>query len=219
MSAYNNIGLIDFNQGNNTEAMKYYRASLKIAEEIKSNRAIAVNHDNIGEVYRSMGNYPEAMQYHLLALKIGEEIKYTYGVAYSYINIGQTYFLQTNYDEALKNYFSALKLFEKAGEIEGKAKVNVAIGETYFKLNKFPEAKQYFNDALLAAKEFQGKRIIKNSYENLARVDSAKGNWESAFRNHNLSVLYSDSMINDENRNKITETRLEYEFSKKEDSL
>lgn len=218
-SSYNNIGEIYKNEGNYAEAIKYYLAGLKVFEEIKSKYGVAISYDNIGEIYSFMGKYDDAMKNHLLALKIGEETNYKYGIAYSYLNIGNTYYLQSNYPEALKIFFSSLKLFKEIEENEGKAKIYIKIGQACFKLNKISEARQYFNDALSVAKEIQGKKIIKEAYENLAGLDSANKNWDNAFMNYKLAVLYRDSLVNETNTNKITEQRMQFEFTKKEDSL
>ena len=218
-SAYNNIGEIFNNQGNYSEAMKNYLAGLKSFEAAKVKDGIAISYDNIGEIYQKQGNFAEAIKYHRAALKIGEEIKYTYGIAYSYRNLGNAYFHQSNYIEALENYLSSLKLFNQIEENEGLAKINLNIGETYFRMNNFPEARKYLNQALSAAKQFHGKRIIKETYENLARLDSAAGDWEGAYRDQKLFALYRDSLINEENTNKIMENMMQYEYGKKEDSL
>ncbi len=218
-SAYNNIGEVYKNQGNNAAALKNYLTGLRFFEEAKHKYGICVSYDNIGEIYQRQGKYAEALANHLAALKLGEEMNYTYGMAYTYRNIGTAHFLQLNYANALTNYQSSLKLFQQIEEKEGMAKININIGDTYFRMKNLPEARKYLNQALLAAKEFQGKKIIKETYESLARLDSATGNWEEAYRDQKLFARYRDSLLNEENSNKITENMMRYEFGKKEDSI
>jgi tetratricopeptide (TPR) repeat protein/two-component sensor histidine kinase len=218
-SAYNNIGNIYDSQGNYPEAKKNYLAGLKLFKEINNNTGIQNSYNNLGSIYQLEGNYTEAMKNHLAALKINEEIKYLPGWGNSYREIGNTYFLQNNYHDALKSYQASLKLFKEMENSEWIAEIYTNIGETYFKLNEFPEARQYFNDALSIAQEIQAKGISEGCYQNLAKLDSVSGNWEGAFINHKLFLLYRDSLVNEKNSNKITEMMMQFEFDKKEDSL
>jgi signal transduction histidine kinase len=220
-ATYNNIGEIYNNQGKYTEALKYYNEGLRVFEQINSKSGIATSHDNIGEMQLLQGNFSEALKHHLIALKLGEEMKNPYDIAYSYMNIGNVYFFQSNYTEALKNYFSSTSLFNKNEDNDKEllSKVNRKIGETYFKMNDFSEARKHLNDALVAAKEFGGKKIIAETCESLAKIDSATANWPQAYEAQKLSMLYRDSLLNEENSNKITEMRMQFEFDKKEDSL
>ena len=218
-AAYGNIGMIYSTQGNYPEAKKNYLASLKLFKEINNDIGIQNTYNFLGGIYRAEGNYTEAMKNHLAALKINEKIKYLYGWGISYREIGNTYFLQNNYHDALKNYQASLKLFKEMENSRFMADIYTNIGETYFKLNEFPEARRYFNDALSIGREIQVKGVIEECYQNLARLDSASGNWQGAFINHKLFLLYRDSLVNEENSNKITEMMMQFEFDKKEDSL
>ena len=73
-------------------------------------------------------------------------------------------------------------------------------------MNDFPEARKYLNEALSAAKQFQGKKIIIETYEILSMVDSATGDWEQAYSDQKLFASYHDSLLNEENSKKIMET-------------
>ena len=220
-ASYNNIGEIYNNQGKYAEALKYFNEGLIVFEQMKSKSEISISHDNIGEIHMRLGNFSEGLKHHLIALKIGEEIKDSHSIANSYMNIGNVYFFQSNYAEAMKNYLSSFSLIKKGKESDKEllAKINKGIGGTYFKMNNFSEARKHLDEALVAAKEFGGKKIIKETYENLAKLDSAAGNWETAYQNQKLFALYRDSLLNEENSKKITESLMQYQFDKKEDSL
>jgi signal transduction histidine kinase len=199
--------------------MEYYLAGLAVFKEIKSLYGISVSYDDIGMVHQKKGNFEEALKNHLAALKISSDGHYSYGMASSYSNIGSVYFLQSNNAEALKNYFISLKLFKEIEDKEGLAKVNNSIGETYFRMKDFTESRKYFNEALASAKDFGGKQIIANSYEYLTNLDSAEAKWDLAYLHQKYLLLYRDSLLNEENKNKMFKNLLDYEFSKKEDSL
>ena len=218
-SGYNNIGEIYNNLGNYPEALKYFLTGLKIFEEKKDKENIAVAYSNIAEVYAKQGKYIESMKYLQNALELDKGLKYPYGMAYDYSNIGNVYFDQSKYEQALNNYLSSLKLFKEMEENEGIAKINGIIGKTYFKIGNAEEAMKYLSEALSAARQFGGKRIMMETYESLMLIDSAEGNWQQAYQNQKLFAQYRDSLLSEENSNKIQENIMQFWFDKKEDSL
>jgi len=218
-SASNNIGEIYNNTGDLDKALGYYLSSFKVYKEINNNYGISICYDNIGMIYQKKGNLAEALKYHLDALKLGKEINWIYGMAYTYFNIGDVYFIQPNYADALNNYFTSLKLFKQCGEDEGQAKVSSAIGKTYFKMQNFTESRKYLNEALTTAKEFQGKKIVAEAYEILAKIDSTAGDWQKAYEDQKLFTLHRDSLLSEESSKKIIESVMQYQFEKKEDSI
>ncbi|HEY4798943.1 MAG TPA: tetratricopeptide repeat protein, partial [Bacteroidia bacterium] len=54
-SAYNIMGIIDYNQGNYPQALNNYYAALKIREEIGDKKGIGASYSNIGNIYDDQG--------------------------------------------------------------------------------------------------------------------------------------------------------------------
>ncbi len=93
------------------------------------------------------------------------------------------------------------------------------LGSGHTVLPQYQGARKFLNDGLALSKERGVKELIKNNYEALSRLDSLTGNWEGAFINHKNFIALRDSSINQENTGKIFRQQVQYEFSKKEDSL
>lgn len=215
---YNNIGVVYDNQGNYSEALKNYFSSLKIKEEIGNKRGIAATYMNIGNVYRDQVNYSEALKYVLLSLSIAKEVgdKSTIGRASGII--GLLYKDQGNYPEALKNYSAALQIFEELGQKQDIAGCYGNLGNVNVKLKRFAEAKQQYDKAIIIFKEIGMNLGIRDIYLGMAELDSATGNWKAAYDHHKLFMLYSDSLINEENTKKTVRIQMQYKFDKIQDS-
>ncbi len=218
---YNNIGIIYMDQRNYPEALKNFFASLEIFEKIGNKGGIAMNFNNIGLIYMNEGNYPEALKNYFGALKIYEEIGNKYGIANNYNNIGIIYSNQGNYPEALKNLFASLKIFEEIGDKSGIANIYNNIGETYTKIGDAQKGKEWLQRGLSLSKETGAKDFTKEAYLYLTSADSALGNFKSALENYKLYTIYKDSLFNEENTKKLTQSSMQYEFDKKQlaDSL
>jgi len=218
-SSLYNLSLVYLYQGNYPEAIENNFASLKIREELGDKEGIAGSYNNIGSIYDRQGNYSEALKYHFLSLKLREELGDKKGMAYSYNNIGYILEKQNNHSEALQYHLSSLKIRKEIGDNKGIADSYINIGEAYMGLKNFSEARKFFNDGLWLSEKMGSKEILKKSYESLAKLDSATANWKGAYENNKSAVRYRDSLVNEVNSKKILHARMQYEFSKKEDSF
>ena len=215
-TALSNIGNIYFSQGNFSDALKNFFASLKIQKEINDENGIAIAYGNIGNVYYTQHNYPEALKNYCIALKIMKEINDTESIAFVYTNIGAVYLQQGNYLEALKNQLASLKITEATGDKLSMCASYNNIGSIYVQQKKYPEAEKYYQKATELAKEIGYKELLKESYKSLMQIDSAKGNFKSAFHHYKIYNIYSDSLNNEGVSKKTIQLQMTYDFEKKE---
>lgn len=215
-SVYNNIALIYTELGNYEEALKNHLAAKKIREANGDKRGIAGSYLNMGIVYFEEGNYVEALNSYFEAKKQYADLGDKNELALSYNHIGVVYKKQQRYAEAMENFFAALKIYEQAGDKEGIALSYTDIGNAQMAAGKAAEAKQWLAKGLQLAKEIGIKTTIQEAYLGLARADSSLGNYKDAFEYHKMYVVYRDSIINNENTEKIVQQKMQYEFDKKE---
>ena len=60
------------------------------------------------------------------------------------------------------------------------------------------------------------KEWLKECYKDLAMIDSIQADFKSALKNYKLYVIYRDSLFNEENMKKQTQTEMQFQFDKKE---
>ncbi|MBI2281125.1 MAG: tetratricopeptide repeat protein [Bacteroidetes bacterium] len=187
--AYNNIGIVNYYQGNYTVALHNYISSLKIYKEINvtpdlPNSSIASAYNNIGMIYQVLSKYDVALENHIAALKIREKIGDKNDIADSYCNIGIIYALKTDYKEADIKFKKALKLKIEIKNKEGIARMYNNIGSNiqnqgvaFLKSGKKEQAKSNFELALKnyftglkIQEEIGDKRSIAMSYANIGGI-------------------------------------------------
>ncbi len=213
---YTNLGILYSTKNNYPEALKYFFASLKIKKEIGDRLNMANDYQNIASIYANQGNNADAIKYYTEATKIDLETGNKIWESYDYGNVGDIYFKQGLYSEALKNYFVALKMAKESDNNGGIAVWFNNIGDSYRQLKNYRDARKYLNDELVLSKKLELKELIKSNYNSLTELDSATGNWQSAYENHKLFMLYSDSLVNEENTKTFVEATMQNEFDKKE---
>lgn len=214
--ARQNIGQIYSIRGNYSDALKNFNISLKLYKETKNLYGEADAYYTIGELFLNQKDYTNALINYSFSLEIYKEINAQQGIAYCYKDIAKIYFLQSNYTAALENYFTSIEMMETVGDKDGLAGCYSAIGAIYTKLNRAEEGEKWLKKGLEIHKEIGAKEGIKFAYEYLSKADSALGNFNSAYENHKLFAVYKDSLINEANTQKLTETTMQYEFDKKE---
>ncbi len=210
------IGVIKNYQRNFSEGLKFLFVALKICNEIGDKQGIAYAYLNIGDTYRGLFKYQEAMKNYSAALAVFTVAGEIDAISISSQLIGEIYFLQENYPEALKSQFVALKIVEELGNLQGISAVFINIGEVYLKQKNYNSAYAYLKKALPFAIESGSLPEIRSSYRVLSAVDSAQGNFLKAFEHYKLYIIARDSLMNNENTNKITQQQMQYEFDKKE---
>ncbi|MEI9908770.1 MAG: histidine kinase [Bacteroidota bacterium] len=146
-------------------------------------------------------------------------MNYQDGLASAYVNIGIIQTEQEDYNEGLKNLFASLKINENTGNRESIALCYDNIGIHYTKRKQFREAAYYLNKSLALSLEIGSMDNIKESYKDLAKMDSAAGNYHQALQHYKLYITYRDSLFNEENTRKLVQSQMQYDFDKKEDSL
>jgi tetratricopeptide (TPR) repeat protein len=202
--------------GNNDEALKNHRAALKIRQENNDKRGIAGSNINIGVIHFEQGNYTEALRNFFEAKKLYEESDDKYNLALAISHIGLIYKYQQKYDEGLKNYLAALNIQEAVGDKEGVSISYNNIGMLHLEKGNAREGKGWIQKGLALAKEMGVKAPIRDSYLALARVDSALGNYNDANESYKNYYLYRDSILSNENTEKIVQQKMQYEFDKKD---
>jgi len=216
INASGNIGNIYIEQGNYTEALKYELLVLKMSVEPGGDRQLMGNaYANIGNIYLEQGNYKEALRNQLLGLNIDIEVgnKPIMGLAYG--NIGSIYGDQKIYNVAIKYYLLGLKIDRELGNKHAIATAYSNVGEVFTKQKKMTDAIKYLDSALYLSKATDSKDVIRDTYINKALWDSLMGNYKAAYIDYAQSIVYRDSLKNEEYTRKIMSEQMNYEFDKK----
>ncbi len=210
--------LADFllEQGKYQEAIEVYTKSVRALAEVGDyiNESLVTNH--IGECYLKMGNYGEALKYHRMAREKGKKINNPTCEANAYSAMGDVFSAQRNYGEALKNYLLAAENFNKVTNKPSLVGLYSKTGGCYVKLNRPADARRYFDLALSLNRELNSVGEMNSYYREVTQLDSATGDWKNAYNHYKLFVSTRDSIYSQENTKKMVQTRMQYEFDKKE---
>jgi signal transduction histidine kinase len=229
------IGFNSYWQENYDRSFNAYSTALKLYKETGSDKSRGFLHCYIfiANIYRIQKKYTEALEYNSTGLKLSllRGDKQMAANAYScmgdilsaQITSGQSIRnsneLSAVLKEALKNYIESLNNFRDVQDYGGMGDSYQHLAEINTRLHQFLEAQKYADSAFMIAKKISSKDNLGKSYLVQAKLDSAQGNYKRAYGQYKLYILYRDSLLNEETTKKSLQTKLQYEFDKKEDSL
>ena len=213
-----NIALIYSKLAKYPEALNYFLKALAMAKRMHENEDVAYILCNIASDYVNQKEYSKALDYDLQALEFAEK---TDDKSITFIivgNMGLIYQKKGNLSEAF-NYFSkALAMAQGEGDKSNISIILGNIGSTYFQQKNYKQAKIYLDSSLHIAMVIGQKDNIQTVYNSLASLDSATGNYKSAFEDYKQFTEYSDSILNDANKQKMETAMLTAAFKSSTDS-
>ena len=192
--SYNNVGYVYMNQGDATNALKYYHKSLKTREDQGAKDGIANTLNNMGMVYFSQGDVPKSLEYIHKALKMREEIGDKGGIAYSLNNIGYIYDNQGEPDKALEYYFKSLKIQEETGDQQGTALCLNNIGTIYQYQHVLSKALKFYTKSLNIYREIGGKNGEALALNNIGAVYKDQHESDKALEFYNESLKIREAI-------------------------
>ena len=218
-NVHTGIGLMYEDQKNWKEALNSYLLAKKAGEQQENKIVISGAYNNLGNAYRELGERDEALKAFEEALRLSELTGDKKGIAAARGNLGTIYSLMGKHTEALKSFDEARRGFEEIGSKESVAISHLESGSVYLDMNKLDDSRASLAKSLAISKQVGYKEIISQSYKLLSRVDSATGDFGSALKHYQSYINYRDSLSNAGAAKQLLEQRMQYAFSKKEDSL
>lgn len=211
---HGNIGLIYHGLKKYDEEIRSQYKALALARTNNNTRSMAHNYTNLGNAYVMKENYKQAFKNLQAAIPIYLQHHDLLSLAYNYNIIGLCYYNQKDYKNAIIYYRKAYENYTKMDNKGGLASTATNIGITYLNFKDYGNAQKFLQEGLVYSKEVNGFENLRAVYEGLASLDSIQGNYKSALNHYRLFIANRDSLLNKENIEKITQTRMEYEFGK-----
>ncbi len=187
-----NIGVIYFNNGEDTKSIEYHLKSLKVSEEINDRMRIGTSLNNIGGVYtNNPATVDKALEYYLRALPIFEEIQYSYGVGTISANIGEIYMGRQQYDSALRYLNVSMKAYE--GSIDATFPLTF-LGQIYAERKDFDQALRYHMQAIEIAEGLEAKLELTQALLGLAATQLKQGRIKDAISTYSRAESIGESV-------------------------
>lgn len=202
--------------GNNSEALKYFKQGLQVSKETENKIEQIHFNISIGDIYLADKKFPQAFNYYSTALTLVNEVNDVQMLAFMYRRMGHYCRAIENFPEALKYYLSSEKAYKSISNKQDLAGLYADMGTVYTSLKKYELAKKYFTQSKNLYAGLNSKLSMSDYYHGKQKLDSATGNWQSAYRHYKEFIAIRDSSLTKESLQKLVGSQLQYENEKKE---
>ncbi len=196
--AHNNIGLVYWDLGRNTDALAALQRALALLER-GARPSLTNTLNNIGLVLLELRRPREAIPYLERALVLDRASGDRFGQAKELSNLGGCYKELKQFDRATEYQRQALALREEIGDKDGVARTRGALAELALAAGDTIGAIRMLEQASALARELQSSLDEADQLDTLVRLKTVTGDTAGAFRAlerlHALTVALSDSAL------------------------
>ncbi|MDR0507055.1 MAG: tetratricopeptide repeat protein [Dysgonamonadaceae bacterium] len=212
---YNNIGAIHYNHGELDKAEEYFQKAIVINEESGNKIELFNNYNNLGGVYVMRRIYDKALDCALLAIQQLNREQ----------NANLYYFMQTNIAHLhllKKDMNLAFSYLNNSRNNQENLGFNNDLVQTYLMLSKASEeigqkdsARLYMEKAVAQARRINNKYIESHILSEAAHFYKRNGQIEKAYPALQKATEINDSILLEDNRQKISNMERMYIAEKK----
>jgi tetratricopeptide (TPR) repeat protein len=217
--AYNAIGDVYVQQGDTAKAAEYLNKALALQEKGNDQQELANTLNNLGALKMRQNDYPTALQNYARALGIQLQLGAKQATATTLGNIGEAYIRQEQYDAALETYYKSLSLNQQMEDPEGVALSYNRLGSLFLLLKKYDSAESYLRRGLITASEIGSRDVQMRSYTALARLDSARGDFASAFARFKQAAALKDTLFGAQQARQVSELQTQRDLEEREHQI
>ena len=157
-------------QGNHSDAIGYYKRSLKIAYDLHDLEAIAGLCYNIADSLDSLEKYDQALEYFGKSFEIASNQGIKNLIGKSSNRLGDLYDLRDRYPTALKYFKIALEIALEEGCESDAKKLYCSIGDVRFSLEDYKQALHFYELYKDAAFKLNDQRGIEDAWSRIVQV-------------------------------------------------
>jgi len=218
-SCLGNIGTLYLSLNKLDEAMDYFRKSLDIATEQNNYQGLAISCGSIGRVFEMQGMLDSAQYYYEQNLFYSKGWNDDNGIAISYNSMGHIARKRSDWNKALEYYRRALDISLKVGDRNYIAPNYANIGEVYLHLGDKLNAEKYYLKSLQIAHDAGIKSSMAEALGGLSHTYEKQNRNAEALNAVRLQMVLKDSVLNDENLQRIEHLRISYDVQQKEQTI
>ena len=149
LSAHISLGNLYHSMGDNINALREYKESIRLAEILSDHVSLGRAHGNIGNVYLGLNKKDEALQHLQKSLVLAVEYEQTpQAIGRTYNNLGTAYQSINDLDKAEEYYDLALSQAVYGNDLPGQARMYGNIGNVHMLRKNYERAILHYSEVL-----------------------------------------------------------------------
>ena len=228
----NNLGSAYYFIQSLAKAEEYFERARAIYDKTNFLKERAAVYSNLGSVLQQIGvtmngkpgqieKFTKSLTYHKLGKSLYEQINNESGLGLSYNNIAVLLISLKQYDSSLIYTYKSLKIRKKLNDEYGISLCYSNMAQLFLETKRLDSAFHYAKLSYSINNKNQSREGLRSDLLALSEIEAQRGNYKSALEKYKAYVTISDSLVNQESRERIANFFVEFEFEKKlyQDSL
>ncbi len=212
----NNIGAVYEHINDKDQALQYYkRAYHQYLKEIDP-REIALTAANIGKIYYEMSSFDSAKYFLQISREYALADNNILQLSLTNSIFSLVFSKENNWDEAKRYGLEAISQSKKIDSKKGLAISNYQFAQILFDKQKYNLSREHLNTALFYTESAGMNDYSMRAYQLKAKVDSASGEFRSAFDNYQKYIRLKDAIANSEVEKQIASLQSNFDLQLKE---
>lgn len=216
---YNNIGTIHTYLRDFETASGYFKKVLMLAENLPPDQRVTAALINMATIHRENGIPDSALMLDTRALEYSGLHNLKLHEIQIYEALGQDMMLLMKYREGENYLRKAIGLAKEKGNIYLYYHSIHSLGELFFREKKYRQAENLISGVLQDVINFGQKELLADYYHLMSSVQEKLGNNTRALKYFKTYKSYSDSLVNEMTKMRITELQLRYSNEKQKNEL
>ncbi len=181
-SAYNNLATAYFESDNIEQSLEYNFKALEVRERLKDTLNLSTTYRNIATLYSIKNDHEKAITYYNKVLSLLDATNNNFKLRGEILpKIGQEYLNLKDYLKAAEFLVAGARLNRKINNKEGLLQALSGLAQLNLVKKRFDLVEGQLIEATIIAKELNNENELLRNYELNMKLDSAKGNFQSAF--------------------------------------
>jgi sensor histidine kinase YesM len=183
-------------------------------------------------LYKAKNNYPTAILYHNKQLAFAENLGDKTSSLATLIPLTDCYLEVKNYDTAIQICKRSINLAIEISDSNRLGLAYSALGRVYRDapeitlaklhidtLNRYQLAIEKFKEALAISEQASYLQLQSEIWQDLSKSYELQKDYINAYDAYKKFIKIQNSILNNEEKNKINKLQIQYDYTKKEDSL
>lgn len=199
----NNMGALYYEQKNHPKSIEQFRKGYILATEVDDLYTRIRSLNNMALNFIQTRELDSALYYANYSIQLNNEAGTPYLTSFAHRVIGDVFLAKAQYDTAQAIFQKSLEMARTQGVKSFEAGILHRLGNAFLLDNKLEKAKEILEYSVKFCLENQYLDELSSSYKYLYQVYEKEGNLPKAFSNQSLYLLYYDSLVNKNNRDRL----------------
>ena len=216
---YHNIALIYKDINEYDKSLEYAKKAFEIRLELGDSAFVGQSYQTLGALYYHLTNYDTAEIYLTKALSLFDHSSDLNSLAISYLNLGLLNRDQGKLSAAEQLFDKAIAIFKDLEAHEDLVNALVNQSGVYLLQDDPKKANEYAVEAYNIASQYNLLPSLKEALEVKMDALEVSKSFEQAFYSSRELIAVSDSLLNEQKSNQISNLEIKFQVSQKEQQI